>query len=57
MLERLIAVLLALPFLLLAIAAWRFYAANPGLRERQPRDYVRETLDRLPSDRADRSTR
>lgn len=46
MLERLLALLLALPFLLLAIAAWRLR----HVPERTPRDYARDRL-RLPLDR------
>lgn len=40
--DRLIALLVLSPFALIAVAVLRFYLANPGIRQREPRDYVRD---------------
>lgn len=44
MTERILALFLALPFIMLGLAAWRFWNANPGAKPRTGRDYAREVL-------------
>lgn len=41
-LERVVALVVVSPFLVIGVVALRFYWTNRGVRSRTPRDYVRE---------------